>query len=214
MPLVFALLAAPTGCAEVATGIRVLAHRTNADPTEIRAGRYATDPDHRFLVLEVGHLGFSHVLMRFEEWRATIEIDPQAPEDTRVTAEIAADTLSTGVPAIDAQLRRLLQADRHPTIRFVSRGLTRTGPATARLVGTLTMAGRSAPATLDVTFNGAGRNPLTGRYTLGFSARGAIERSRWGLGRWIPAVGDRVDFRIEAEFVASPAPVSPSADED
>ncbi len=54
--------------------------------------------------------------------------------------------------------------------------------------------------TLEVTFNGAGDSLLTGRYTLGFAARGTLLRSDFGLGAYAPAVGDEVVLEIHAEF--------------
>ncbi|RMF16196.1 MAG: polyisoprenoid-binding protein [Alphaproteobacteria bacterium] len=205
MALALLLILNLAACAKVSTGLKVLTHRPSGDPTAIHAGRYESDPDHRFLILEVDHLGFSRVPARFENWCAILDIDPQSPERTLVQAEIATASLTTGVPAIDARIHRLLNSERYPTIRFVSQKVERTGPAEARLFGTVTMAGRSAPVAMRVVFNGGGRNPLTGRYTLGFSAIGRLDRSRWGLGKWRPAVGDRVDFRVEAEFVMSPS---------
>ncbi|MEJ0009815.1 MAG: YceI family protein [Alphaproteobacteria bacterium] len=35
---------------------------------------------------------------------------------------------------------------------------------------------------------------------LGFSAHGAVKRSDFNLGAFVPMVGDDVDIRIEAEF--------------
>ncbi len=198
-------------CTKVTTGLKVLAHRPQGNPAMIHAGRYESDPDHRFLMLEVEHLGFSRVLARFENWHAFLEIDPDAPEHSRVSAEITASSFSTGVPAIDERVAELLKSKRHPTIRFVSQKLEPSGPAEVQLSGTLTIAGRSAPVSMRVVFNGAGQNPLTGRYTLGFSAIGSLDRTRWGLGKWVPAVGRRVNFRVEAEFVG--AAIHPGRDD-
>ena len=68
------------------------------------------------------------------------------------------------------------------------------------MTGNLTIAGRTHPATFTVAFNGAAPDPLTGEDKLGFSAEGTLDRSVWGLGKWWPAVGNEVRFRIEAEF--------------
>ncbi|MGY9013571.1 MAG: YceI family protein, partial [Rhodobacterales bacterium] len=76
-----------------------------------------------------------------------------------------------------------------------------SSPTTAELTGKLTMAGNTHLVTLDVTFNGGGKNPITQVDTLGFSATGQFKRSDFGLGAWIPAVGDDVTLDIEAEFV-------------
>ena len=51
-----------------------------------------------------------------------------------------------------------------------------------------------------MTFNGGANNLLTGRYTLGFDATGAIKRSEFGITNLVPAVGDEVVLEIHAEF--------------
>ena len=57
------------------------------------------------------------------------------------------------------------------------------------------------PVTLDVTFNGAGTDIVTGAYTLGFAATGSLLRSTFGLGAYAPAIGDEVLLEIHAEFL-------------
>ena len=51
-----------------------------------------------------------------------------------------------------------------------------------------------------MTINGGIVNPITNKPTLGVSATGALNRSDFDLDRFIPAVADRVDIAIEAEF--------------
>ena len=202
MTLLLVLMAAalPAGCARLRTGMAVLTHLPEGDPAAIRPGHYVTDPEHRFLVLEVAHLGYSRVLARFERFAAALDLDPAHPHAFRLAAEIEAASFSSGVPGIDDAVRRLLEVDSHPLITYEASRITRTGGNSARVEGTLAIAGRRAPVALDVTFNGAAPNPLTGVFTAGFSATGRLQRSAFGLNRWAPAVGDEVAFRIEAEF--------------
>ena len=62
------------------------------------------------------------------------------------------------------------------------------------------MHGVTKPVTLDVTFNGGGMNPLANVAELGFSARGSIKRSDFGISQYIPMVGDEVAISIETEM--------------
>ncbi len=206
MTLALAVLLAglPGGCVELETGLGVLTHLPSRDPASIRAGHYVTDPDHRFLMLEVAHLGYARVLARFERFAAEMDLDPAHPEHFHLMARIEAASFSTGVSGIDEAVLRLLQAETHPVITYEASRITRTGPNTARVDGRLAIAGRAAPVSLDVTFNGAAPNPLTGAFTAGFSAAGRFERSAFRLSRWTPAVGDEIAFRIEAEFRLAP----------
>ncbi len=198
--LVLLTVMLPVGCARLETGLGVLTHLPKGDPAAIRPGHYVTDPEHRFLMLEVAHLGYARVLARFERFAAEMDLDPRHPERFRLAARIDAASFSTGVPDLDKAVRRLLKAQAHPVITYEASRITRTGPDTARVDGRLAIAGHSAPVSFDVTFNGAAPNPLTGAFTAGFSATGRLKRSAFALARWVPAVGDEVAFHIEAEF--------------
>jgi polyisoprenoid-binding protein YceI len=95
-----------------------------------------------------------------------------------------------------------------PTATFVSTSAEQTGPSTARVTGDLTLHGVTRPLTLDVTYNGSWAQhpagpPIAG---IGFSARGTIQRSEFGLNTLLPTTGpnsgvsDAVELLIEAEF--------------
>ena len=85
---------------------------------------------------------------------------------------------------------------------FTSTTIETTGPFTGRVTGNLSLAGVTKPVTLDVTYNGAMASAAlyAGRPALGFSARGTLPRSAYGLTRYADFVGDEVEFIIEAEF--------------
>ena len=70
----------------------------------------------------------------------------------------------------------------------------------ARFTGDLSLHGITAPIELTVTFNGGANNMLTGFYTLGFSATGALSRSAFGIDYLVPAIGDQVALEVFAEF--------------
>ena len=77
-----------------------------------------------------------------------------------------------------------------------------------RIPGELTLLGVSAPVTLDATLNGAVKSrPITKLPTVGFSARGTIDRRVFGMLTPPPAatpasgIGTMVEIIIEAEFI-------------
>ena len=92
-----------------------------------------------------------------------------------------------------------VQADRETDNR---KRVEKTGDSTGTLTGDLTMHGETHPVTLDVTFNKMAPHPLP-QYdnilTAGFSARGTIERAKWGVDAYVPAVGDEMRLIIEIE---------------
>lgn len=184
------------------TALNVATHRVSGDPVDAPAGTYRADPRHTSIVFDVDHLGFSRFVARFNEVEAVLDAVPDAPETSRLEVTIKAASVDTNVPELDAMLKApdMFDAAAHPGIHFASTKIVRTGEGEVEVTGNLTIAGRTHPATFTVTFNGAAPDPLTGEDKLGFSAEGTLDRSVWGLGKWWPAVGNEVRFRIEAEF--------------
>lgn len=178
-------------------------HGAVAQQTHPPAGAYTLDPRHAAIYFRVNHLGFSHIVGRFNTFAAQLALDPQTPERSSVTATIQAQSIDSGVPSFDGFLRgeRFLHASANPEIRFESRQIERTGPSTARIIGDLTMNGATHAVTLDATLNGSGRNPFESGSIAGFSAHGTLSRAQFGLDAFSQQVRDEVEFFIEAEFV-------------
>jgi polyisoprenoid-binding protein YceI len=196
-----ALFLAVLGCASC-TAAKVLTHTTSADPVDAPSGLYHLDPYHWSVTFDVDHLGYSRFVMRFDQMDADLDFHADDPARSAVTARIAAASLDTHVAELDELVRGpdLLDADRFPEIRFVSRQLQPTGKNSGEMSGDLTIDGVTRPVTLAVTFNGGASNPLSDKYTLGFTASGHFDRSAFGLLRWYPAVGREIRVAIEAEF--------------
>ncbi|MEP7243324.1 MAG: YceI family protein [Gammaproteobacteria bacterium] len=70
--------------------------------------------------------------------------------------------------------------------------------------GGFTMHGVTKPLTLKATLNKVGPNPFDKRPTLGFSARGSLKRSDFGVSGLLPMIGDEIPVTIDAEFNRSP----------
>lgn len=170
-------------------------------------GQYRLDPNHASVIWRIGHLnGLSRVVGRFDEFDAALDFNADAPEQSRLTATITATSINTGLGDFDGQLAanaRILDAERHPQLRFVSTAVTLIGDNRARVSGDLTLRGVTAPVTLDVTFNGTTRDPLRrGARVVGFSAATTVQRSDFGADAYTNfGVSDAVEVLIEAEFI-------------
>lgn len=197
--LVLASVAVLSGC----TAFNVVTHSVSTDPVKVVGGTYHLDPQHWSVIFDVDHFGYSRFVMRFDKIDATLDVVADQIEKSRAHVTIDAASVSTNNAALDRVVAgpEMFDAARFPAIIFESTSLTRTGKATGKLVGNLTLRGQSHPVTLAVTFNGGAPDPLTGQNTLGFSAEGHFDRSRWGLSAWWPAVGNDVHVAIQAEFV-------------
>jgi polyisoprenoid-binding protein YceI len=76
-----------------------------------------------------------------------------------------------------------------------------TGSNTGSVTGDLTFHGVTKPVTLDVTFNGGlAAHPMTRKAAIGFTAKGTIKRSDFGVDFLIGIVGDEVELLVDAEF--------------
>ncbi len=202
--MVMTLVLAVSACTSISQGLAVLTHNPHQDARSAPAGLYKSDPDHVSVVFSVMHLGYSAFTGRFNEVDASLVFDPDDPSQSQLSVTIKAASIDSGVPAVDKAISdELLKAKHHPDINFTSQNITLTGETTGEIAGALEMAGNTHAAVLQTRFNGGAKNPLTGLYTLGFSAETVIDRSDWGLGTWIPAVAKDVTIRIEAEFVRS-----------
>ncbi len=188
-------------------------------PVTAPAGAYTLDKGHSSLLFRVNHMGVSNYTARFTDFDAQLQFDPANPERSSVTASVNPASIETDYPDpkidFDGLLRGkdFLAADAFPPMTFRSTRVERTGPRTARITGDLSFRGVTRPVTLEATFNGGypagGMDPTGAR--VGFSAKGGLKRSEFGMKTGIPApgsqmgVGDLVEVIIEAEF-SQPAP--------
>jgi polyisoprenoid-binding protein YceI len=187
------------------------------------ADTYVLDKQHTEVRFAWSHLGLSRQSGRFLDVDGTLELDPEQPEASRLDVKIRVASLSTGVKELDNGLRsrEFFDTAQFPTATFRSTSVKHLGAKTAQVTGDLTLAGKTAPVTLDVTWNFIGEHPLsqinpvyTDMYYTGFSAHGELRRSDWGITRTIPYVSDEIQLTIEAELkrtaisslVAPPAP--------
>lgn len=179
-----------------------LAAQATNDPATVKAGDYKADPMHTLVRFEVDHFGFSQYFGVFPAATGTLTLDPRNISAAKVDVTVPVERVSTTNATLDDELRgaNWFDAARYPTIRFVSSGVTRTGPGTAKIAGTLTLHGVSKPLVLDAVFVGAGANPLSKAYTAGFQATGRLKRTDFGISKYVPLVSDEVVLTISAPF--------------
>jgi polyisoprenoid-binding protein YceI len=164
------------------------------------ASDYVLDPVHTQVFACANHLGFSTPCARFKLKSGFFHFDDSWTA-AKVDATVDTASLELGDPAWDAKIRswEFLETGRYPDARFVSRSTEKTGAHSGIVHGTLTLRGVARPLDLDVTFNRAGFDPYNFRFTAGFSATATLQRSDFGMKKYLPDIGDEVTIRIEAE---------------
>ena len=161
---------------------------------------YTLDPSHTYVQWRVSHLGFSH---QTGKWMAqgTLQLDKTNPKNDKVNVTIKLADIITGNDKLNEHLdgEQFFNVAKFPTATFVSDKVDVTGSKTASVKGILTVHGVSKPVTLNVTFNKAGKNPISDKMSVGFSATARIKRSDFGMTTLLPLLGDEVLLNIEAE---------------
>lgn len=187
-----------------ATAAKIL-YPVNEDPLSAKEGAYQLDPLHANVIFSVSHFGFSFHHGRFNKIEGSLELDPKKPADSRVYIKLFADSIDTNSSELDQMLKAksMFNSAEHPYVVFESERITLLTEKSATIDGMLTMAGTKQAFSLNATFIGSGTNPLSGLQTIGFSGKGSLKRSEYHMNEWLPFVGDKVSFTIEAEFFRS-----------
>lgn len=189
--------------AAFATSFAIADGQAKGVETGAIAGEYKTDSEHRYITFSYVHQGYSVPFLRWRTWDATLDWNPENPEASSVDVVIDASSIDSGVDRFDGHLRgeRFFDVENHPTITFTSTSLTQIDETTGTMTGDLTVKDITKPVTLDVTFNKGEFEERNKRYKLGFSARGTVKRSDFGVDTFASAASDDVDLLIETEFL-------------
>lgn len=197
-------------------------HAAVAPPiaADVPAGKYTVEKYHATLLFRVDHLGFSHYTGQFTKFDAELTFDPKDIGASTVKATVDPKSLTLVNPPTGfvAELlgAQFLDAKQFPEMTFNSTKVEALSATKARVTGDFTLHGVTKPVTLEATFNGGypGLEKFDPHARVGFSARGTLNRSEFGIGYGVPAPGtkmgvsDAVEIIIEAEFSGPPLAAS------
>jgi polyisoprenoid-binding protein YceI len=167
------------------------------------AGRFSFDPKRTevsfvYTLLFVTHRG------RFTEVSGTLDYDDEKPGASRVAATIKTNSLTTGTPMIDKELKgaSFFNVKAAPVIAFKSRAVEPQGEGAAEVAGDITINGVTRPATLKIAMQPESEPQLNGEAgARTFRARTRILRSAFNMKDWSLAVADEVDIEIAGVLV-------------
>jgi polyisoprenoid-binding protein YceI len=176
----------------------------SAEWATVKAGTYQADPNHTQAVFSLLHFGFTPFYGIFAGTTGTLRLDPAQLSDSQLDLSLTVDSLITTVPILTQELKgdQWFDTAKFRTATFVSTKIERTGDASARVTGDMTLHGVTKTEVFAVHLVGAGVNPLSKAYTVGFEATGTIKRGDFGIRTYLPAVGDDVTLRIVGAFEA------------
>ena len=173
------------------------------------AKNYALDTGHTEIRFLYDHVGLSTQSGEFRDFEGTLVFDQENLANSKVDVTIRTASVDSGVKALDKHLRSadLFDVEKFPTITFKSTEIIQTGAKRGRVIGDLTIKGKTHPVAMDVVFNFDGPHPLApfinfyaGANYVAFSARGSVIRSDFDLGFGSPLTSDKIDIVIETEL--------------
>jgi polyisoprenoid-binding protein YceI len=169
----------------------------------IPAGSYAIDTAHSKIGFEIPHLVIATVEGQFSKFDGNITIDSKL-EKSKANLNVDVASINTDNKDRDDHLKSadFFDAAKNPKLTFVTKKIVGTAD-NLKLVGDLTLKGKTKEVTLDVTYLG-NVNDAYGNNKLAFKASGKISRKEFGL-TWNkaveagPVVGDEVTLIIKIE---------------
>jgi polyisoprenoid-binding protein YceI len=171
------------------------------------ATTYTLESDYTQGVFRWNHLGFSSPAAQFAQGAGTLDFDQADPTKSSVSVSIPLGSLYTGVAALDDDFRStdFFDTARFPTATFKSTKVEKLAADQLRVTGDLNLHGVTKPVILDVMVVKVGTNPRSNLPTIGFDAKTSLKRSDFGLGKYVPQVGDEIQMHIISQAVEAKA---------
>lgn len=168
---------------------------------------YKIDPTHTATVFSWNHFGFSTPSANFSDIQGVIKVDNAKPANSSVNVTIPLSSVNTIVPALDKEFQEeaWFNAAKYPNITFKSTKVETKDKKHFKITGDLTVKGITKPVVLDAVLNKQGEHPMAKVPAIGFNATTSFNRSDFGLGNYVPNVGDKITVNITTEATAASA---------
>jgi polyisoprenoid-binding protein YceI len=171
------------------------------------------DPAHTAAGFSVKHMMIATVRGQFKGVTGTVNWDDQDLSNSIVDVTIDTNTVDTGEPKRDADLKsaNFFDVAHYPAITFKSTKIERISAAKMKVAGNLTIHGITKPIVLDVEGpSGAIKDPY-GNTRVALNATTTVNRMDYGV-KWNAkmdgggiVVGDDVNINIDLEMIKKEA---------
>ena len=184
-------------------GIVMLAVLLATFPLRAVAETWRFDPVHSQAWFSAPHQGFSYPQGRLRIAQGWFRFDPKdwASAQVDVVLDLASVDLGDAKWNKAVQASALLDVERHPTARYVSRSVERIDDSRGVIHGELDLRGRRLPVDVAFTLNRIANDPYAFGRKAGFSASAKLSRSAFGMTRYEDVVGDTITLRFEIEGI-------------
>jgi polyisoprenoid-binding protein YceI len=184
-----------------------------AVPSPAATATWQIDPAHTAAGFSVRHMMIATVRGQFKGVTGTVLWDDQDSNNSTVDVTIDANTVDTGEPKRDADLKsaNFFDVKNYPTITFKSTKIEKISAGKMKVTGNLTVHGVTKQVVLDVEGpSGAVKDPW-GNTRVALNASTTINRLDYGV-KWNAkmdsggmVVGDDVNVNIDLEMTKKEA---------
>ena len=169
---------------------------------------WAVDRSHSFVDFSIQHLKITKVRGSFEQFDAVIEADPEDLTTAKIEFTIDVASINTRFPDRDNHLKSpdFFDVEKYPKITFKAEKIVKTDYNEYDITGPLTIRDVTREVTFSVEYEGSNKDPW-GKEKIGFSGKGKINRSDFGLTWNAPLetggflLGDEVKIYLEIQAV-------------
>ena len=143
------------------TGVVALAMAAALPITVSADTTFVTDQGHTEVMFGWSHAGVTQQHGEFTKSTGTLTL-ADSMEDSSISVEIDAASVSSGFEALDKHLKSadFLDVEKYPTLTFQSTEVKSTGDTTLDVTGDLTLHGVTKPVTLKAEMTLNGEHPL------------------------------------------------------
>ncbi|MFS0643652.1 YceI family protein [Siminovitchia sp. 179-K 8D1 HS] len=167
---------------------------------------WTLDKAHSEVEFSIRHMMISRVKGTFNEFSADIKADPEDLTTADISFSIDVASIDTGNEDRDNHLRSadFFDVEKYPTLTFKSTNIEKQSGHYA-VTGDVSMHGVTKTETFSVTPGGVVKDPMSGAEKAGFSVKGTIKRSDYGLTWNAPletggvVVSDEVKIALEIQ---------------
>jgi polyisoprenoid-binding protein YceI len=149
--------------------------------TLAHAELYDVDPAHSHIGFSVRHL-LGKVPGEFKDFEGQIDVNEKKPETSNVKFTVKTASINTNNEKRDGHLKSgdFFDAEKFPTLTFVSKKVVPKDKKHFKLVGDMTMHGVTKPATFDLEYLGSLKDPW-GNQRASFNAKSVVNRKNYGI---------------------------------
>jgi polyisoprenoid-binding protein YceI len=154
------------------------------------------DEAHTWIGFKIDAVGFPTTRGHFNHYSGEVLIDFDRPARSFASFTVESTSVDLGSQAFNDFVKStpLLNADKYPTLSFISTLVEKLDSRTARVTGNLTMLGVTKPIVLTVNVDA---DPSAKGHAVAFVAMGTITRSEFGMVFGVPLIDDALEITVK-----------------